>query len=132
MMLTEYWIFMLVWCFTLGKLEECTSCNVRKNIFLKHTHETLKTFTTIINLISLQMHFFSKWGSLTHLCKGREPLADNTKVWLTNRKYVWQSSTKMLFQKLPITALFSERFIKILWQWCSSGNLLKRIKWRCY
>ena len=65
-MFTGYWIFIFVSCFILGKLEECIARNVRKNI-LKLTRKTLKNFTTITELISLQVQVSLKWGSLTRL-----------------------------------------------------------------
>ena len=130
MMVTEYWIFMLVWCFILDKLN-ALPVMYGKNLLKAYTWNT-KIFTTIIDLISLQMHVFSEWGSLTHLCKVREPLSEKSKVWLKNQKYAWPYATEMIFQNLPITAVFSEWFIKIIWQWCSHGNLLKRIKWTYY
>ena len=60
------------------------------------------------------MHVFSKGGSLTHIYKVREPFFGKTKIWLKNPRYVWQSPTEMLFQKLPINRLSSDTFIKIL------------------
>ena len=117
-MLTEYWIFILVWCFILGKLEECTSRNERI------------IDDTIIDLSFLQMHVFAKWGSVTHVSKGREPLSRKRNVWLKNSRYVWQSPVEMLFQNVTINAVSSERFIQKLRRWCSPGNLLKRLPWR--
>ena len=42
MILTEYWIFKLVWCFILGKLNALPVMYGKK--ILKYTHETLKDF----------------------------------------------------------------------------------------
>ena len=57
-----------------------------RSIFLKFRHETLKSFTTMIDLYYLQMHVFPKWGSVTHVRKGREPLSRKTTVWLKKPK----------------------------------------------
>ena len=38
-----------------------------------------------MNLIYLPMHIFPKRSSLTHVCKGREPLSEKTKVWIKKR-----------------------------------------------
>ena len=131
MMLTEYWIFMLAWCFILGKLN-AFPVMYRRNLLKTYTwnsknidHNYKLNFPANVRFLDLRLLNL-------HLCKGREPLSEKSKVWLKNRRYAWHYPTEMLFEKLSIIALFLERFIKILWQWCTPGNFLKRIKWTCY
>ena len=91
MMLTEYWIFMLVWCFILGKLN-ALPVMYGKNLLKTYTWNTKNilrnykvNFPANARFLEIRLH------------KEREPLSEKSKVWLKNQKYAWQYATEMLF-----------------------------------
>ena len=99
MMLTEYWIFMLVWCFILGKLNALPVI-YGKNLLKTYTWNTKNIHYNYKLNFPANARFLARNEAikrLTHLCKEREPLSEKSKIWLKNQKYAWQDATEMLF-----------------------------------
>ena len=99
MMLTEYWIFMLVWCFILGKLNALPVIygkNLLKTYIwnTKNIHHNYKlNFTANARFLEMRLHNAYR----IYVKKGNHFPRNLTQVWLKNRKYAWQYGTEMLF-----------------------------------
>ena len=59
----------------------------------------LKTFTIIIDLISLKIHIYPKWGPLMHVYKRREPLSNGNKILTQKPKICLTISNRNAFSK---------------------------------